>query len=82
VNNRQKVVLIAALVIVVLMLLFPPWFVEWEGEYKRLVSYRGYHFVGSPPCCSPRIDVPRWVGAMSVICFMALLAYLELKPES
>jgi hypothetical protein len=79
-NNRQRAVLLAAVVIVTIMLLFPPWY-TMGGEDHAKKYCRGYHFLNTPPGGASRIDYPRYLGAIALVCFVAALAWLELQDR-
>jgi hypothetical protein len=78
-NKRQNMIIDAGLVIVALLLLFPPWYVVSKGSHIHARISRGYHFLFSPPCCSPHIDFVRYIVPIGVVCLMTLLACLEMK---
>ena len=67
------------LALVTLLLLFPPWYVVSRGSYVHARISHGYHFLFSPPCCSPHIDFARYIAPIGVVCLMVLLAYLEMR---
>jgi hypothetical protein len=78
-NMRRNMIAGAGLVTVALLILFPPWYVViGEGRVHARIS-RGYHFLFSPPCCSPHIDLARYLVPVGVVCLMTLLACLEIK---
>ena len=80
-NKRQNAIIDIGLAIVVLLLLFPPWYVVSRGSHTHVEVSDGYHFLLSPPCCSPHIDLVRYLVPVGVVCLMVLLACLELKEE-
>jgi len=75
----QNMIIDVGLTIVVFLLLFPPWYVVNKGSYVHTRIPHGYHFLFSPPCCSPHIDFVRYLVPIGVVCLMALLACLEMK---
>ena len=79
-NKRQNAIIDIGLAIVVLLLLFPPWCVVSRGSHGYIIPH-GYHFLFSPPCCSPHIDLVRYLVPVGVVCLMALLACIELRDE-
>jgi hypothetical protein len=80
-NKRQNAIIDIGLAIVVLLLLFPPWFVTSGGSHTHVKLSHGYHFLFSPPCCGPHIDLVRYLVPVGVVCLMALLACIELRDE-
>ncbi len=77
-NKRQTAVLVAAIMIVAWMLLFPPWYSEGSAAFGHKL-YRGYRYINAPPPGGARIDYPRYLIPIAVVCFIALLAYLEVQ---
>jgi len=78
-NRRQNMIIDVGLAIVAFLFLFPPWYTVSRGSYVHARIPHGYHFLLSPPCCSPHIDFARCLVSIGVVCFMALLACLEFK---
>jgi hypothetical protein len=80
-NRRQHAIIDIGLAIVVFLLLFPPWYVVSKGSHTHVKIPYGYHFLFSPPCCSPHLDLVRYIVPIGVVCLMILLAWLELNEE-
>ncbi|HEY5133606.1 MAG TPA: hypothetical protein VII85_07980 [Candidatus Krumholzibacteriaceae bacterium] len=80
-NKRKNAIIGIGCAIVVLLLLFPPWYLVSRGSHTHAKLSHGYHFLFSPPCCSPHIDLVRYLVPVGVVCLMVLLACLELKEE-
>ncbi|MBN1164842.1 MAG: hypothetical protein JXB45_09710 [Candidatus Krumholzibacteriota bacterium] len=77
----KELILYLLVIIIIFMALFPPWYIEGEGKFKRLLPPRRYHFIFSPPSGFYRIDFREYIWPLGTACLLLLLVWLEFIPD-